>query len=197
MGLEDKFYPNGGPIISLDNAVIWCAGKMGEAYQHLTGRDYTDLETSFRGLSYSLGGVALLTGQDLGGPSVLILSAMYQKNKKYETPLEEIERHKVEGGSESYSPKHARMLTFSLGLVVFGGHAVGIYPLKEETTSEFNTGGAFIGGAMALTSLADAMTKADIPKPPSKTVFRKAYEGIKNLIRKPIPAPVPSQIALP
>jgi hypothetical protein len=196
MGLEDKFYPDGDAITKLDNATIWCAGKFGEAYQHLTGRSYTDLENSLRGLSFSLAGVSALTGQ-VAGIILLGTSSLSMVNRVYETPIEEVNRWETTYGTTGHTPKRVRMFQILLGATIIGGYASGIFPLREKNqTLEFQAGGVFVGGCFLTNELADAMTKANIPKPPSKTVFRRAYDKTKRLVRIPIPIPVRLGVAL-
>ena len=44
MSLENEFYPDDGHLLTrFDNLMIKLVGKIGEAYQHVTGRSYKDL----------------------------------------------------------------------------------------------------------------------------------------------------------
>jgi hypothetical protein len=191
MGLEDKFYPDDGTTLTAaDNALIRTAGKVGEAYQHLTGRSYNDLVD----LSYKITGfLAIGTSffNPLLGPFVHYASKDLSKAQRYSSPLEE-EIHLEAKNLPTNLGKWVRMMQ-AIGIpacaYLFGSIT---YEVRNEHPVTVAVAGGAAAAAIAYVPaiFAQYLSLADIPKPPEKTVFRRIGDTIGELFTAPAPVPV-------
>lgn len=192
MALEDKFYPENGSVLTkLDNFMIKSVGKIGEAYQHLTGRSYKDLvKTSYKLSAAGLG----LSTFCLSAPSaIFVLSALKGVYyPQYESPLEEEIREETEGNHKSIG-KAIRTGMLAISPIIL---SVGLKCMKKHEPIY-----TCIGAGIAITSaslvphvFADYLTKANIPEPPKKTVWERAKEKLYEFLTpEPALQPVPVQ----
>ncbi|MFC1723917.1 PEP-utilizing enzyme [Nanoarchaeota archaeon] len=100
MSLEDKFYPEDGTMIrAFDNWIIKKAGKVGEYYQHMTGRSYRDTVRGVYGAAAVAFGTAAAAGDPIAGTMVFI-GLLNMVNPRIENPLEERLRNDLRFGYE-------------------------------------------------------------------------------------------------
>jgi hypothetical protein len=185
VSLDDKFYPEDGTLITrADNALIRAAGKIGEAYQQLTGRSYKDLYKFSMECARHLAVISSIPLNPAGLISAWKFKSMHD-NPIYESPLEERMRRKA-GGEYGWTGASER-----LGAVVLLPAAAAgiIYGSMQQFSSGFEQkeipAYAFYAG-LALASLswlpatfADYLSKADVPKPPEKHGFGRTWDRMK------------------
>lgn len=89
MSLDDKFYLDDGSSLNrFDNFMIKSAGKIGEAYQQITGESYKDLvDANFQASRMGFGLSVL--GLNPAGIFWGYKSHLRVQNPSYKSPLEE------------------------------------------------------------------------------------------------------------
>jgi hypothetical protein len=198
MSLDDKFYPDDGTLLNkFDNYLVRSAGKVGEAYQHMTGKSYKDLvQLSYRaGTIIALPGIAALSVFAALPPiaeKILTLPTAYT----YESVLEEELRLEASGMGRKLGKIARTILPTVAGLSFFVGYStikVGIsQPKNDISFVELNGAGYFLAGiGMLPTSFGLYLSRAHLPDPPKKTVWQRMHEGLKEMIK--IPNPLPQQ----
>jgi len=195
MSLEDKFYPEDGSILTkFDNSMIKSSGKIGEAYQHLTGKSYKGLvKNSYKisaiGFGLSLFGLRL-SAILFGG---LSLAGAYYPD--YKSPLEE-EIQEESWGINRKSGKLIRTCMLASAPIIISYGLVLANKDSDENSRLLiysGLGGIVEGASLVPYNFAEYLTKADIPEPPKKTIWERAGNKIKgvfspNLIPEPVPA---------
>jgi hypothetical protein len=203
MSLEDKFFPEDGSLLTrFDNSMIKTAGIIGEIYQHLTGRSYQDLVSPCYGIasaglclsSYKLfsasGAVSLPLSIAAIGMGLLSLHNAY--HPKYESPLEEEIRQEAHGINKKYGKiMRASVLFMTPALINLGQVLIGAHVSRNTRwLREVGIGGFMVGVSMIPHCFADYLSKANIPKPPAKTVWKRAGDYLRNLVPELKPATV-------
>lgn len=196
MSLEDKFYPEDGSALTrFDNFMIKSAGKVGDAYQHLTGNSYKDLVKTCYKLSTA--GFAMgIAGLQVVSFYFGIASYSGLRHPKFESPLEEEIRMVAEG-----EPRKAWKFVRALYIGLIPVLAVGSFPesLVEENPVLFAcVKVGVVTQTIALTSysFAEYLSKSHVPKPPKKTVWEKAKMKLKELVA-PTPEPAHAYLDSP
>ncbi|MDP3027656.1 MAG: hypothetical protein Q8N63_08170, partial [Nanoarchaeota archaeon] len=112
MSLKDKFYPeDGSSLTRFDNFMIKSAGKIGEVYQHLTGRSYKDLVNLGYQTAVSGHAIGLLCGRL---DALVVGTFPFDKNRNPDYsngPLEDEIKWEARGYSK-YEGKAARASIF-------------------------------------------------------------------------------------
>ncbi|MFC1697706.1 hypothetical protein ACFL1H_05210 [Nanoarchaeota archaeon] len=203
MTLEDKFYPeDGSKLTRFDNFMIKSAGKVGEGYQHLTGKSYKDLVKKC--YQISTGGFALsLLGARASALFLGLFSYCGLKEPNFNSPLEEEMEQEARGYSK-YIKKIFR-LSWMAFIPIFGylGYNCVDKGLDESSNSLLYLGTGTMVETLSLIpfSLAEYMTKAKIPEPPRKTVGKRIKDKMKEYLHpnpgfkpepqlQPVPIPV-------
>ena len=190
MSLDDKFYPEDGSALTrADNFLIKSAGKMGEAYQHATGRSYKDLVTScykISGYGFALGALGLRVSSLL----FWSISSREQHHPKYQSPLEE-EIEKEALGRWKSSGKCIRALQLGACAMLLCLEK----PVLDEGIDTHSRlliyaglGSLLEGAAFLPYNFAEYLSKADVPQPPKKTIWERAKDKLSMWLA---PEPVP------
>ncbi len=185
MGLEDRFYPDDGTLLTrYDNFMIRSAGDIGDIYQECTGKSYRGLVKG----SYGLSTLAFLSSAALGnlsGAYFTLISYTRFSEPKFQTALEE-EIQQEAGGHFKKGQKIARILIPSLGL------AIGYYGYSHFTddpsfsiSSLFDRSCILILPSTFILTFAEYLSLAHLPKPPKKTVFDTLKENISMALTIP------------
>ncbi len=193
MSLEDRFYPeDGSNLTRFDNNMIKTSGKIGNAYQQLTGRSYKDLVKNCYKTSTAGFGIGILS---LHFSSIVFgfLSLNRLKSPLYNSPLEEELMYEAKG---SYK-KMGKLLRVGVGMAT--PHMFCLYPSilmggmedSNYLAMVLGAGGIIEGLSIASFSFAEYLTKADVPKPPKKTVWKRTKEKAESLLSpQGLPEPV-------
>jgi len=186
MSLDDKFYPEDRDYLTrFDNAMIKVAGKVGEAYQHVTGKSYDDLIKKSYLSATAVSGTALICPVVL--PITLQNLDLYRNPPKKQSPLEEEIISEAKGEDRRVS-KVLRMALSTFGLVLMGASAVEVNNIDNFMEFSLYSSAFLTGFSMLPTSFGLYLSKADIPKPPEKRVHERALDKIRELLEpKPIP----------
>lgn len=190
MGLEEKFYPQDGSYLTkFDNAMIRAMGRVGEAYQQMTGREYTELLAPL----YTAAGLSCIAGTIPFNPFGLLLGNRfireYAANPPAHSPLEEEIQCEATG-----QPKYAGKLSRASLLFVNVSYTIAkavrdpsvlqdqrLLDRAAEITLPF-----FIYGLLAF-ALTDYMAKSNIPKPPKESLPRRMINSLQSLVSVPTP----------
>jgi len=188
MSLEDKFYPEDGTVLTkFDNFMIKSAGKVGEAYQHLTGKSYKDLvKTSYKAAAAGYG-LSTISVNPLAFPFGLY-SYVRTLNPRYETPLEEEASLEISGRPKNRG-KMFRLETLALiPIAMYFGYTVLKDNLKERNLGTYLGLGITIQGIATIPfNFAEYLSKSNVPKPPEKKVWDRVKE--KFDFREPVTIP--------
>jgi hypothetical protein len=195
VSLEDQFYPeDGSPLTKLDNILIKSIAQVGKAYQQMTGRSYKDLVKSCYKISTWGFGLTVLGGSPVG----FLYGALSYENYSHpdcSSPLEEGIQQEA-GGQPKWVPKLLRLTQLSVYmpfLFLGGNYLLGMDSTKQDF---FSYSGAAIFYTTGLSfipyNIAEYTSKADMPDPPEKTVWKRTGEKLKDLLSPaPTPAPIP------
>lgn len=183
MSLEDKFYPeDGSNLTRFDNFMIKSAGKIGEVYQHATGKSYKEFSNSC--YKTSAGGFVLGTlCFQISAPILLLNSISRIKSPNYESPLEEEIRLEAQYKPRKFN-KLCRAAFLALApLIAYTNYDifVNVIEKNESFLSYFASGGIIYGISLLPFNFAEYLTKADVPKPPKKTILKRAKEKLMSL----------------
>lgn len=180
MGLEDKFYPEGGPLTKFDNMMIKSFGKVGEFYQNMTGNESEDLVKKLYGFSHS----GFVLGYAALRPSSFLITSIAGKLKEnpiIQSPLEEENRLEFEGMHKT-GLKLARASFFFVtpAIMYMSGKSLNLaYGNDEFLYYYMGLGGILESISMVAFNTAEYMSKANIPKPPKKTIPEKLKETFR------------------
>ncbi len=196
MSLEDKFFPEDGTLVTkIDNFLIKSAGKIGEAYQHVTGRSGSEQVKH----SYLLSGVgSVLTlkyNLFLGIYGNFVSFSGFLVPPKKESPIEEEIRYETQGKLRD-SGKVNRLLNLITIPVLFGtGYLINKVGAETSSYALQNIGNAIMIQSLAWIPnvYAKYLSKANLPKPPKKSVF----SGIKHIYSSLVPHKVPKPQTIP
>lgn len=177
-----------------DNRMIKFSGKIGEAYQHLTGKSYVELVKTmyrFAGLGYSIGTLFIQPN----GAALAIDAFQQSKNPSMESPLEEEIRFEANReNKKSGKVLRAAMIPLSLVYLSLGSNLVSnSFANKEYIGAMIAAGLIPIGMSLPVSGFADYLSKAQIPKPPEKTVKDKLSEFFARVLVR-LPVAVPSYV---
>tara|TARA_Y100000310_G_scaffold289862_1_gene316570 strand:+ start:1299 stop:1865 length:567 start_codon:yes stop_codon:yes gene_type:complete len=170
MGLEDKFYPEDGTLLTkVDNSIIKAAGKVGDAYQRVTGRGYEDLVKK----SYFAAGCISL-GTLIFPPMISITRQYFRFAEKphFTTPLEEENFNMIMGLPKNQS----RFMRLIVGITGIAATSLGYYftSTSDNILSYYLSFTMFSSGlALIPATFADYLSISDVPKPPKKSVKDK------------------------
>ena len=193
MGLEDKFYPQDDSYLTkFDNTMIRAMGRVGEAYQQATGREFTELLKPF----YSIAAAGCVVSTLPFNPAALLMGARiydYAKNPPSHSPLEE-EMHCEASGQPRYSGKLFRASM----LFVYASFTLAKYirdPAVLEQQNTLNRAAEitlpiFIYSLLTF-ALTDYLAKSNIPKPPKESLPRRLFSALQALVS--VPTPVTNQ----
>lgn len=191
MSLEDKFFPNDGSLINrFDNFCIEQASKFGEIYQNWTGNSYKDLTKSCYKSARNIAILSCLTNPIIGVSVAKIHHSEYE-NPKYDTSLEEEEKH-IAVGNLKHSSRFGRINDIFVSSLLTG---IGAYILQigESPLDFYGSLGIMATGMSFYPAVfANYLSKSNPPEPPKKTVPEKVKEKISALIENPIPRPIPN-----
>lgn len=204
MSLEDKFYPEDGSVLTrFDNFMIKSAGKVGEAYQHFTGRSYKDLVKTCYKVSTAGFAVAIAGLQFFSFPYAIGSYSEF-RHPKYESPLEEEIRMEAKGEPRK-AWKFVRAINLALvplfsAVVPLGGMT---FPFSDEYIEENPAFSAYVKIGAATQAIAfvsynfaEYLSKSYVPKPPKHTVWEKAKMKLKELLA-PNPEPAHTYLDSP
>ena len=193
MSLEDKFYPEDGTALTaFDNRMIKLCGKVGEAYQWVTGRPYVDLIKACY-TSVSVSGVVGMTTNPFTAVN-LLTGYLLKRGICCESPLEEQIRLEA-CGFGAWERKAGRLLFAALTPVLAYFCVYNFLGGEDRNVSYSNIASGTSNMLFAPFVLGVYLEKAHIPKPPEKHVFARAYDKIKELLEprpalQPVPVPI-------
>jgi hypothetical protein len=189
MSLDDKFFPDDGSLINrFDNFCIEQASKVGDFYQEWTGNSYKDLTKSCYKAARDIAVISSLTNPVLGLHAAYI-HHIISKNPRYETPLEEEEKHMALG-----NPKHSGRFGRTIGLalsaiVIYSGSCI-LQASESQIESYMSLGLITTGISFIPAAFSDYLSKSNLPKPPKRTIPTKIKDNLKSLLPEKEPIPV-------
>jgi|FLOH01.1.fsa_nt_gi hypothetical protein len=184
MGLEDQFYPKTkNPIVNLDYLMIWNAGKIGRAYQELTGNPVDNLiKKTYKVAEYCCKASIFF----------FLMGARYEHLSEkpfFITPLEEQIASEIAGYSKHASSYARTLILAVIGIELYMANDNFSRVIKGQFSEMFMSGSCFLSGAgLSVGAFSDYVTRADIPEPPAKTVWERAKEKLLSVF-EPIPQP--------
>lgn len=197
MSLEDKFYPEDGTLITkIDNSLVKLAGKIGDAYQHATGKDYTELVKT----GYSACVVGFGVAACLGRPASLpfsLLSLLRCYNPRIRSPLEEEISLEAIGLPRKTEKVMRLFYAAFLPLWFYTDYSKSRELASQNNPSHlaFATATMIEDMSLALFTFLEYLSKANVPKPPKKTVWERVMEKLRVTVpvKKPATTYSPEQ----
>jgi len=188
MALDDRFFPEDASLITkFDNFMIKQAGKVGQVYQERTGKSYEDLTKIF--YKYGVGSslASTLTGNILGPPIAYIINHA-SRNKVFETSIEEEIRLESKGFSRKYD-KFCRFMFLLGSLGIFSKGILEMAGSEGEFSNQLlSLRDLMIGVSLLNYSLAEYLSKSNLPKPPKKEAKEKVKRKFGIMFPEPIKA---------
>lgn len=190
MTLEDKFYPDDGTLLNkFDNFMIKSAGKVGEAYQHVTGNSYKDLVRKSYKASLVLSGTALTTTNI---QAIWDIGHLWRSmnNPDCTTPLEEEIQSERYGGNKKQGRINRAFSTAATSFFIGMSYMVMKYFVPNYTEEEsfkkyiWAPGLLTYTASSAISTFAEYLSKSILPKPPKKKVSEKLTEKMKETFER-------------
>lgn len=181
MGLEDKFYPDDGSLLTkYDNFMIKSAGSVGEIYQDFTGKSYRELVKT----SYGVATLGFVSSAPFLNPFSLLFAVNTYCNycePKFRTPLEEeIIQEAMKAPKKGRKIGRLLISAVGLGMLCLGHHD--LEQGSDYITFTLGFGLQLYGISSIPWVFAEYLSLSDTPQPPKKTVFARAKDAIKDFV---------------
>ena len=192
MSLDDKFYPEDGTVlIAVDNALIKAAGRVGELYQHLTGRNAKKLCRS------SFGAASLLTAAGAVYCPFLTACLYYPVSRyvfsDFKTPLEERLIDESVGLPKLSATTRLVYSGAALFIISSSGYALyehGVRSISSLMEQKLDLALVLNGVGMIMASFGSYLSRSQLPPPPEKHIFAHRWDKLKGMLEtRPQPAP--------
>ncbi len=190
MGLEDKFYPpEDSYLTKFDNAMIRTMGRVGEAYQQVTGRSATELLKPF----YIIAAAGCVISVPPCNPAALLMGARiyddYAKNPPAQSPLEEEMQYEAAGQPRYFGKFLRASMLFVYASVTLAKYIRDPAVLEQQNSldraAEITL--PIFAYSLLTFALTDYLAKSNIPTPPKESLPRKILNSLQSLVSTPTP----------